>query len=78
MPSQILTDLLTDISFWYSPLSMYQLAVHCDYNASQQVDLKRHKMSVQERIKYSCNQCDYKASQKGNLKRHNLSVHVGV
>ena len=43
---------------------------HCDYKATQKVNLLRHLKSVHEGVKFPCDHCDYKATQKFHLLRH--------
>ena len=42
------------------------------------VGLKRHKESIQEGVRYSCDSCNYKATKLGILKRHRESIHEDV
>ena len=39
--------------------------------------LKRHKESIHEGVRYSCDKCDYKATILNNLKRHIKGKHQG-
>ena len=38
-------------------------------------NLKEHRESIHEGVRYPCDQCDYKASQKESLKTHRKSKH---
>ena len=49
----------------------------CDYQATQQINLKRHIESKHEGVKYACDQCDYQASRKDKLKVHIELKHEG-
>ena len=62
-------------------LSMKVLYIHvtsANIWASQKTNLKRHKQSVHEGVKYPCNKCEYQATTKGALQRHQKSEHEGV
>ena len=50
----------------------------CEYVATQMGNLKTHKESIHQGIKYPCDQCDYVASQLGNLKQHKERKHEGI
>ena len=42
----------------------------CNYKATRQYNLKKHKEFKHEDVRHSCNKCDYKATTVGNLKIH--------
>ena len=48
---------------------------HCAYQTAVQSNLKIHKQSIHEGVKYFCDQCEYQAGQKTNLKRHISTKH---
>lgn len=50
----------------------------CDYQATQQSSLKRHKLAKHEGVRYNCNLCQYTASQQSILKQHKMTEHEGV
>ena len=50
----------------------------CDYQATQQSNLRTHIKSVHEGVKYACNLCDYQAKIQTNLTVHIQSIHEGV
>ena len=50
----------------------------CDYRASQHHNLKKHKESIHEGLKYQCTRCDYKATLRASLVRHTRSIHDGA
>ena len=52
--------------------------IQCEYKATTQGSLKKHILSVHQKIKYPCNQCDYKATTQGSLKKHIESIHEEV
>ena len=41
-------------------------------------DFKMKDKSINEGVKFPCDQCDYKATNKGHLKSHVLSIHQGI
>ena len=41
-------------------------------------NLKRHKITKHEGVKYNCDQCDEEFTEMGNLKRHKLTKHDGI
>ena len=41
---------------------------HCDYNATDRSNLRRHEKSIHEGIRYECRQCEYKATRGSYLK----------
>ena len=43
----------------------------CDYKANFAGNLKKHRESIHEGVRYPCDQCDYRATTKGNLEKHN-------
>ena len=47
----------------------------CEYQATTNGDLDRHRRSVHEGIKYPFQQCEYQATTKGGLDQHRRSVH---
>ena len=47
----------------------------CDYQATQEGNLKVHKQSKHLELKYPCSLCDYQATAKRSLTRHIKSVH---
>ena len=49
---------------------------HCKFLGTKS-DLKQHRESKHEGIRFSCHQCDYQGS-KGNLKQHREAKHEGV
>ena len=51
---------------------------HCQYQSTDQGNLKKHKLNIHEGVKYQCDQCQYQATQQGYLKAHKLSLHEGV
>ena len=51
---------------------------HCQYQSTDQGNLKKHKWNIHEGVKYQCDQCQYQATQQGYLKAHKLSLHEGV
>ena len=40
--------------------------------------LKRHKESVHDGVRYSCDSCEYKATTLSHLKTHKEAIHDGV
>ena len=42
------------------------------------LEIKTHKESVHEGVKYKCSECNYQATERGSLKKHRESVHEGV
>lgn len=45
---------------------------------SRKYELKEHKKSKHDRIRYSCDQCEYAATKPSPLKTHMESKHEGV
>ena len=50
----------------------------CDYQATQQGDLTKHKRSIHQGLKYPCTVCEYQATQQGDLIKHKKSSHQGL
>ena len=42
----------------------------CNYKATQQSNLKTHKQSKHEGVKYSCDECEYQEGFQSALKTH--------
>ena len=51
----------------------YTKVLVCEYQATTQGDLKRHKQAIHEGVKYACDQCEYHATDQRNLKKHKQS-----
>ena len=49
----------------------------CDYQATQQGALSRHKKSVHQGFKYPCTICGYEASWNCKLYEHMQTKHKG-
>jgi len=62
---------------WLKYDKLYDCDV-CDYQATQQSSLKRHKLAKHEGVRYNCNLCQYTASQMSILKQHKMTEHEGV
>ena len=45
------------------------------HNLNFEGNLKEHRESIHEGVRYPCDQCDYKATTKGNIKKHKISKH---
>ena len=50
----------------------------CEYAATSQGSLNRHKQSIHYGIRYPCDQCEYAATENGALKKHKQSIHEGI
>jgi len=50
----------------------------CEAQFSDVGNLRRHKMTKHEGVKYNCDQCDEEFTEQGNLKRHKLTKHEGI
>ena len=47
----------------------------CDYTSAKSWNLKKHKESKHDRIRYPCDLCDYAATQRSSLKEHKEYKH---
>ena len=43
--------------------------------ATQSRDIKKHKKSIHDVKRYTCDQCDFTSTQSGNLKEHKEAKH---
>ena len=50
---------------------------HCSYTTVWPQDIKRHKASKHEGVKYNCDQCESEFKGRRNLKIHKLGIHEG-
>ena len=50
----------------------------CDYKATREEHLKKHKEYKHEGVRYPCDKCDYKGITEGKLKVHKESKHQGI
>ena len=51
----------------------------CDKHYTNSQDLRRHKASAHEGVRYPCDQCDVSPfTQSSCLRRHKASAHEGV
>ena len=50
----------------------------CNYAATHLANLKQHKASVHDGVKYPCDQCAYAATQISSLNLHKESVHEKI
>ena len=50
----------------------------CEYTGCSKLQLKRHKQSVHEKIRYPCDLCEHLATTPFNLKTHKQSRHEGI
>ena len=50
----------------------------CDYQATQEQNLKQHKEIKHEGVRYLCDKCDYKGITESHLKVHKESKQQGV
>jgi hypothetical protein len=50
----------------------------CEYQATEQGSLNRHRQTNHEVVKYLCNQCEYQASAHYILNRHRKSNQEGL
>ena len=59
-------------------LEEFTIEDQCDYIATHSGNLKIHKKSQHEGVRYPCDQCDYIATTYGHLKIHKENKHEGV
>ena len=50
----------------------------CDYKSAKQYNVKKHTLSVHEKIRYPCTFCKYQATETGHLKKHIRTVHKDI
>ena len=51
---------------------------NCKYQGLSKIDLKQHKESTHEGVRYPCTECNSQYSEKTDLKAHILAVHKGI
>ena len=49
----------------------------CQYSTNKPSNLKQHKESKHEEVRYPCDNCEYAATELHNLKQHKESKHEG-
>ena len=49
----------------------------CNFSATRSNDLKRHKESIHEGVRYKCDQCSFSASRPSLLRKHLSKNHPG-
>ena len=47
----------------------------CNYQATEQSSLRKHKKSVHDGVKYSCDKCNYQTGWKQKFKEHKDRKH---
>ena len=57
---------------------MSQICDKCEYKATFESDLTKHKQLKHEGVIYECYQCECKATFKDNPSKHKKSKHEGV
>ena len=50
----------------------------CDYKTKGRADLKKHKLSSHESLRYSCDQCEHQTTSQTNLRTHKKTNHMGI
>ena len=50
----------------------------CDYKAILKQQLKIHRQSNHDQVKYNCDQCDYKTTNRSSLNFQKQSKHEGI
>ena len=76
----VANDIFTSHPATVQPVLKHQLHTcgECGAGYRWKSDLKLHRLSKHEGVRYPCNQCDYLAISQRNCNVHKQSVHQGV